>query len=607
MTYYQKATAYLSEVLKKPEPAESRFRYRDILFFAQFVNPLWKLGLVSILLTVAVTALGSLLPLSSKVFIDFVIMKQGGQQIEKILNFFGLAALVPWVQYVLGSVNVVIFIILLIAVLIGITGIVQNVLTLKFQQEITFNIQTALFDHFLRFPLSFLKEKQVGYLMSRVSDDVAMLQYFFANAVPRVLTNFCYIVFSLGILFTLNSKLSLVLLGLVPVWGAINYFFASRVRAVSRQSMEKQAQVSKDMQEILSGVEVIKSNVSEKREMEKISSKIRTLFQTRIKSTLLSSLSGHAMKASKLLTTLLIVWLSVHEIRNGQMTIGDMTALMSYCFYLSGLVSGLSGTFLMFQSVFVSMERLTEMFDVIPEYRDNDLSENLIKPEKVQGEIQFENVSFAYKEDKPVLDDISFTIHPGEMIALTGSSGAGKTTLINLLIKFNLPQSGAVYLDGYDLNAIDTRWLRRQVGFVSQDIFLFNDTIEANIRYGNPSADSEEVIRAARNAGIHDEIMNFSDKYQTVVGERGVKLSAGQRQRISIARAFLKNPPILIFDEPTSALDADTEAVLKDSLKKLALNRTVIMITHRMSVTDIAHRVFVLEGGRIAIIYSKLA
>ncbi|MDM8524092.1 ABC transporter ATP-binding protein [Desulfococcaceae bacterium HSG8] len=597
--HVSRITHYISDILKKPEPAENSFKYRDILFFIKFVRPLWKLGLISLILTVINTGIGSLLPLSSKIFIDFVIMKRGLGNIENFLESFHLAFLFPLIQQTLNSVNLIIFLILIAGMIIGLVRICQNILTIRFQQEITFNVQTALFDHLLRFPMSLLKEKQVGYLMSRVSGDVGMLQSFFSSIAPRLLTHIFYFLFSFSILLTLNPKISLILLCLVPVWGMTNYFFSSRVRAISWKAMEEQAQVSKDMQEVLSGVEVIKAHVSEKREMAKLSGKIRNLFRTRIRTTVLSSLSSHLVRASKFIMVLVIIWISVHDIEKGVMTIGDMTALISYVAYLSNMAGGLSGTFLSLQTVFASVERLMEMFNVVPEFGDDEESENLIRPEKIKGELRFENVSFAYQEDNPVLNDISFTVRPGDIIALTGPSGAGKTTLINLLIRFNQPRSGNIYLDEYNLKDIDTRWLRKQIGFVSQDIFLFNDTIENNIKYGKPSATPDEVIRAAREANIHDDIESFHDKYATMVGERGVRLSVGQRQRVSIARAFLKDPRILIFDEPTSALDPDTESALKDSLKKLARNRTVFMITHRMSVTDVAGRIFALEGGKI--------
>ncbi len=283
MTRVVKQTiAYLKEAFQKPESRQGDFRYRDILFFLQFVKPLWKLGLISLMLTIVSTALGSLLPLSSKFFIDYVIMKQNFHNVETFLNSHHLGAFVAPVTHLLGSVNLMVAAILIIGLIIGLIGIIERIMTLRFQQEITFNTQTALFDHVLRFPLSFLKEKQVGYLMSRVSSDVGFLQHFFSSAVPQLATNIFYLLFGFIILFALNNKLSLALSAILPVLVFINYFFAARARAVSYREMERQAHVSKDMQEVFSGAEVIKAYVSEKREVEKVSGRIRTLFSTRL-------------------------------------------------------------------------------------------------------------------------------------------------------------------------------------------------------------------------------------------------------------------------------------------------------------------------------------
>jgi ABC-type multidrug transport system fused ATPase/permease subunit len=234
---------------------------------------------------------------------------------------------------------------------------------------------------------------------------------------------------------------------------------------------------------------------------------------------------------------------------------------------------------------------------VLPESGKEEQGEN---PSRIAGELKFEHVTFSYVTGEPVLRDVTFTVSPGQVAALIGPSGVGKSTLISLILKFYLPQSGAVLLDGHDIREISSEWLRQKIGIVSQETFLFHDTIEKNIRYGNPDASRPEVEEAAKRAHIHDEIEAFPQQYQTIVGERGARLSAGQRQRLSIARAFLKNPPILILDEPTSALAEDAEKGIRESLKELAANRTTFIISHREALVELADRVLVLDNGELS-------
>ncbi len=595
----ERVKEYLKEILKKPESAGIKFRYRDILFFSQFAGPVWRSGAISLVLTIIITGLGSLLPLSIKVLIDFIIMKKGFQKVENLLKSLNLESIIPMTRHFLESVNLVVFSILIIGIAIGLIGIIQRYLMFRFQQELTFNLQTTLFNHLLRFPMSFFKKTQTGYLMSRVSDDVDSLQYLYSQSLSQIVRNMFYLFFGITILFTLSVKLSLISISILPVYVFINYYFAGRIRSVSLNEMESVAQVSKDIQEVLSGVEVIKAYTAEEREVQKVSGKIRSVIHIRIKNMILSLLSNYSVKASQLISTLLIMWFGADEIIKGNMTIGDYVAFTSYVIYLSGSINSLSMLHIMFQPIFASLDRLMEIFKLLPEFKDEEKTKSLVRLDKVNGEIKFEEVSFSYEEGRPVLKNISFIAHPGEIIALAGPSGSGKTTLINLILRFYTPQSGSIYLDGHNLKETDPKWLREQIGVVSQDVFLFNDTIEKNIKYGNPHASREEVISAARKANIHDDIERLANKYDTEIGERGTRLSAGQRQRISIARAFLKNPPVLIFDEPTSALDTDTENLIKDSLKKLVGNRTTFIIAHRMSLIDIAHKILVLDTGRI--------
>jgi ABC-type multidrug transport system fused ATPase/permease subunit len=593
-----KIREYVKEILKKPAP-ESNFRYRDVLFFAQFIRPVWKLGAISLVLTIITTGLGSLLPLSSKVLIDFIIMKKGFQGVENLLKSLNLESIIPITKYFLESLNLVVLSMLIIGITIGLIGLIQRYLIFRFQQELTFNLQTTLFDHLLRFPMSFFKRKQTGYLMSRVSDDVEALQYLFSQNLSQMVTSIFYLFFGIAILFSLSVKLFLISISILPAYVFINYYFGGRLRNVSLNEMENTAQVSKDIQEVLSGVEVIKAYSTEEREVQKVSGKMRSVIHTRIKSTILSLLSNYSARASQLISTLLIMWFGAKEIIKGSMTIGDYVAFTTYVIYLANSINSLSMIHIMLQPIFASLGRLMEIFRLSPEFKDEEKPKSLAKLDKVNGEIKFEDVSFCYEEGQPVLENISFTAHPGEIIALVGPSGAGKTTLINLILKFYTPQSGSIYLDGLDIKKISSKWLREQIGVVSQEVFLFNDTIEKNMKYGKPYATKEEVIDVAKMANIHKDIERFANKYETEIGERGIRLSAGQRQRISIARAFLKNPPILIFDEPTSALDTDTESLIKDSLKKLTGNRTTFIIAHRLSIIDIAHKILVLQKGKI--------
>jgi len=593
---------YLTEALKKPEQTRFSFGYSDITFFLQFLRPEWKLFSISLLLTVIMTGLGSLLPLVSKFLIDFVVMKKGFERLEVFLISIGLANYIQYARQLFESMNFLLLAMLIIGIMVGLIGLIQRYLIFRLEQELTFNLQSALFDHILRFPLSFFKKSQVGYLSSRVSDDVNMLHIIFVQTISQIIPGIFRLFFGIGIIFFLSIKLSFILIGILPLYIFINYYFAGRLRSATLDELENSSFVSRDIQEVISGIETVKAYSAEKKETQRVLGKMRSLIQTRIKRIIITLFSDYSARGSQFIVTLLIMWFGVQEILKEAITIGDYVAFTAYVIYLSSSLNSLAVFHISLQPVFASLGRLLEIFRIIPELKKPELkrTEAYTKPEKTEGKIIFRDITFSYEERNPLLKNITFTAFPGEILALVGPSGAGKTTLVNLLLKFYTPQSGSISIDGYDFKEINTSWLREQIGIVSQDVFLFNDTVENNIKYGNPLATREEVIDAAKKAGIHDDIENFPDKYDTYSGERGVKLSAGQRQRISIARALLKNPPILIFDEPTSALDSETETILKDSIKRLSSNKTIFIIAHRLSTIDIADRILVLENGEIA-------
>ncbi|NMA11140.1 MAG: ABC transporter ATP-binding protein, partial [Methanomicrobiales archaeon] len=282
------------------------------------------------------------------------------------------------------------------------------------------------------------------------------------------------------------------------------------------------------------------------------------------------------------------------EVLAGGMTVGDFVAFAVYVVTFAPTVNTFFAFPVVMQPAATSASRLRDLFSM-----DGEPVGGGVVPAVVQGRIEFSGVRFGYTESEPVLADVTFVAHPGEVVAVIGRTGAGKTTLVNLILRAFAPQEGTITLDGRDLASLDPRWLRRQVSLVSQDLFLFHTTIEENICYSRPEATFEEVVKAARKAQIHDEIIGFSDGYRTIVGERGTQLSVGQRQRVAIARAFLKDAPILILDEPTSALDIQTEEQICRTLRLLVRNRTTILITHRPSLLTLADRVLAVEGGRV--------
>jgi subfamily B ATP-binding cassette protein MsbA len=598
----------VKSVLQTPKPPKVQFRLKDLGFFFRFVRPVWKIGAAGLLLVMITTAMRAMLPLVSKVFIDFVILKTGYDGITGLLGAIGLAAYVPDVIRLLGAIDVVVLGLIVAGVAYGLLYGLEGYLTAVYQLELTFNLQTSLFDHVLRFPLSFIKNKQTGYLMSRVADDVSMLQYMFSDALTQVISSAFYIVFGLAILASLNIWLAALIMAVIPVYVVIRFLFSTRIRALSYRERESNSIVSQSMQEAISGAEVVKSYATEKREVGKVSTRLRDVIDARLSKYVLITMASTFMRGAMFALLLVIMVVGARDIQAGRMTIGDYVTFISYIVFLSAAVNTLFYTYLTFQPVFASMDRLKEMFGIAPEFEWDEAvpgagagTRPLKKPGQVSGAVRFEHVSFAYEADKsPVLRDISFDVKPGETVALVGHSGAGKSTLVSLLLKLYVPQSGRITLDGNDLNALNHAWLRQQISIVSQDIFLFNDTFENNIKYGRPDASREDVETAAKKAHIHEFIVTLPQGYETLIGERGTKLSVGQRQRVSIARAFLKNTPLIILDEPTSAIDPETEMHLKESLGELMRDRTTFIISHRMSLTEIADRVIAIENGQVA-------
>jgi len=586
--YCRRSVAFTRDILRQPAKADGDLRFADLAFFLRFARPIRRAGVLALVATVLVSAEKTVLPLSLKVFVDNILL--GGTPAP--------GALLTGAGGVLSSLNTLVVALLVLGLLTGATDLVRNYWTARFREGYAFNLQTALFEHVLGFPLSYFKSQQTGYIMSRLSDDVQILQYTVSQYLPQIIANALYVAFTLVILGALNLRLTLVVLAFIPLYLLVNAVFVRRIRAATHRERERQAYVSRDLQEVISGIDTVKSHAAEDREVHRVSGTLRNMVDARIRNTMLSAFSEYFRIGTMSLMLIAVIWFGGNEVLAGAMTVGDFVAFAVYIMTFAPTVNTFFAFPVVMQPALTSAARLRELFAMQGEPGALAGAGGIV-PGTVQGRIEFSGVWFGYSEDAPVLRDARFVIRPGEAVAVVGRTGAGKTTLINLILRAFAPKKGTITLDWRDLSTLDPRWLRRQISIVSQDLFLFHTTIEENIRYSRPDATIEEVVEAAQKAQIHDDILRLPDGYRTVVGERGTRLSVGQRQRIAIARAFLKDAPILILDEPTSALDLQTEDLIGQTLRVLVRDRTTILISHRPSLLELADRVLAIEDGQV--------
>ena len=585
---YRRTVAFVRDIMRQPVKAGRDLHFSDLVFFLRFARPVWRVGVLALLATALVSAAKTVLPLSTKFFIDNVLLGETPDP----------GSLLAGVGGHLSSLNVLILALLVLGIFIGGMDLIRNYWMARFREDYAFNLQTTLFEHVLGFPLSYFKSQATGYILSRLSDDVQILQYTVSQYLPQIIANALYVIFAFAILCTLNLRLTLVILAFIPLYLLVNAVFIRRIRAATHRERERQAYVSRDLAEVITGIETVKSHAAEDREVRKVSRTLREMVNARIRNTMLSAASEYFRIGTMSLMLIAVFWFGGNEVLAGVMSVGDFVAFAVYVVTFAPTVNTFFAFPVVMQPALISATRLRDLFAMHGEPGAAPGTGSTL-PGTVQGRIEFSGVWFGYSREDPVLRDVNLVIHPGEVVAIVGRTGAGKTTLINLILRAFAPQNGRITLDGHDLATLDPRWLRRQVSIVSQDLFLFHTTIEDNIRYSRPDATFEEVVEAARKAQIHDDIARFPQGYQTVVGERGTQLSVGQRQRIAIARAFLKDAPILILDEPTSALDLQTEEQILQTLRVLVRGRTTILVSHRPSLLDLADRVLSIEEGRV--------
>ena len=537
-----------------------------------FVSKHWQKGLVGSLLIILTSLLGFPQPLITRYLIDHVILNR---------------------QLALLAGTLILLIVIVLAE--KLMNVLQQFYFTRLEQEVMLDIQKTLLDRALWFPKSFFDSHQTGYLMSRLDSDVQGLRWFFSSTIVYILSNLLRFMGGVVFLFYLEWRLALGVLVVLPGLIFFVRYFSSRIHVLSHQSMEQHAKVSGQFQESLSSVSLIKSFSSEMRTVGRLVSELRKAFQISLEQSTVGSVAHLMITSLPGLARVFVLALGAYWVIREEWTLGSLFAFQAYLGYVFSPTQYLATANLELQNARASLERVSALFDIIPE-------ENIVSGKKVErltGKIEFKNVSFAYDSREPVLKDVSFHIQPGEHVAIVGPTGVGKTTLLSLILRFYKPTTGDIYFDGKQASDYELSSLRQRIGYVSQNTLILSGTIMENLIYGNPDAKEEQVFRAAKAADIHDFICSLPKGYESEIGERGVNLSEGQKQRLSIARALVKDPDILILDEPTSALDSLTEKSIFHSLPSIFRNRTLFIVAHRFSTIKNSDRILLLNENRL--------
>lgn len=458
------------------------------------------------------------------------------------------------------------------------------------------DLRTRTYDKLERMHLGFFHDKQTGDLMSRVVNDTRDFELLYAHIIPETITNFVTFAGVLVMLLTINWRLALITCAPIPLILLSGVVFARKVRPFFRASQKKMGELNGKLQDNLSGVHEIQSFGRESYETDRVNEKNFAHIRAMLKALKVSAIFHPSVEFISALGTILVAGFGGWMAYQGRLRVSDIVAFLLYLSLFYTPVTGLANLLENMQQSLAGAERVLDILDAPIEIVDQPGAKPL---ENVQGDIVFEHVSFAYRSDNPVLQDVSFHCQPGSMLALVGPTGVGKTTLTQLISRFYEPDQGRILIDGNDIANVTLQSLRSAISPVLQDIFLFNGTVAENIGYARPTATRSEIEEAARAANIHRDIMQMPDGYDTAIGERGIRLSGGQKQRLAIARAILRQSPIIVLDEATASVDVETERQIQQSIAGLSGQRTIIAIAHRLSTIRSADQILVIEEGRI--------
>jgi len=460
-------------------------------------------------------------------------------------------------------------------------------------------LRQATYKGLVKLKMAFYSERRVGELTSRISSDISLLQETLTTTIAEFLRQILVISIGIGLLTYISGKLTLLMLALVPVVIVIAIIFGKKIKGLSKEAQDKIADSNVIVEETLQGIATVKAFVNEAFEYLRYKKKTDDVIAISLKAAIWRGAFASFIIFCLFGSIVAVIWYGVILVQEGQLSVGDLFTFILYSVFVGASLGGIADLYSQLQKAIGATENLLEILD---EEQESSADTKKEDKEVKLGTVAFENVSFAYpsRNDVSVLSDLSFTVASGQQVALVGPSGAGKTTITALLLKFYDISSGAILIDGSNIESYKLDQLRSSMAIVPQDVVLFGGTIYENILYGDPKATNEQVRAAAKKANALEFIEEFPEQFETLVGERGVQLSGGQRQRIAIARAILKNPKILILDEATSALDSKSENLVQEALDELMKGRTSIVIAHRLSTIKKADKIVVLKEGKVA-------
>ena len=544
-----------------------------VLRLMDFLKKYWAMWLLAFVCLTASTVFSLIIP------------KMLGNGIDTVLNAGRASALIIAAGVILGS-----------SALRGITGYGNRYFTQVISQRVAYDIRNKLYDHLQSLSFAYFDKAQTGQLMSRATVDIEAVRTFISMGLLQILQTTFLTVGISWLLISLDWRLALMTLAFVPLMAYRAVTTSNRLRPVWLKVQQLIASLGTTLQENLTGIRIVKSFAQEKAEDEKFADDSRRLYDVQINAARIVAFNTPLMVFLIGAPTALVLWYGGRQVIAGNLTVGGIVQFIMYLGMLAMPIRALGMVTNMYSRSMSAGERIFEILDTKSQVKDKP---DAVVLDKLKGRVAFEDVSFSYAENAPALHSINFSVEPGQLVALVGASGSGKSTIINLILRFYDVSGGRITMDGIDIRDIALSSLRKNIGTAQQDVFLFSTTIRNNIAYGMPDATIEQVTAAAKAAQIHDFIMSLPDGYETWVGERGHTLSGGEKQRVTIARAILKNPSVLILDEITSSVDAETERLIRKAVDELIKGRTTFIISHRLPIITNADLILVIKDGQI--------